>query len=88
MEDIDAVLREIGRVVRREGGIYVAVPDASTITDRIYRWVYHGGGQVNAFRSAGELTSRIGEATGLPLAAVKTLRSPLWFLERRNLLPP
>ncbi len=37
VEGLDAVLREIGRVVRRDGSL------SSTLTDRIYRWVYHGG---------------------------------------------
>src|ERR1700683_1126670 len=59
-------IAEIGRVVRRDGCLYVAVPDASTLSDRLYRWIFHGGGHVNPFRSAPELARIISESTGLP----------------------
>src|SRR6185437_7199800 len=36
-DDLDGALREIGRVVRRHGSLYVAVPDASTHCDKLYR---------------------------------------------------
>src|SRR6516162_1365450 len=31
-ENLDSVLREIGRIVRRDGALFVAVPDAATLT--------------------------------------------------------
>jgi ribosomal protein L40E len=87
MADLTSVLDEIGRVIRRGGRLYVAVPDASTLTDKLYRWVYHGGGHVNPFRSAGQLTLQISHATSLPLAATRALYSSFGFLERRNFHP-
>src|SRR5579871_1132974 len=36
---LEATVRDIGRVVKSNGAIYVAVPDASTFTDRVYRWL-------------------------------------------------
>jgi SAM-dependent methyltransferase len=80
-DNLPDAIGEIGRVVRRDGCLYVAVPDASTVTDRLYRRLFHGGGHVNAFRSAPELARLISESTGLPLVATLTLHSSLVFLQ-------
>jgi SAM-dependent methyltransferase len=80
-------ISEIGRVVRSDGCLYVAVPDASTLTDRLYRWVFHGGGHVNPFRSAPELARIISESTGLPWVATVVLHSSLLFLQRSRFHP-
>src|SRR5215472_7125151 len=43
-------LAEIGRVVRPEGSVFVAVPDASTFSDRLFRWIYRDeSGHINPF---------------------------------------
>jgi SAM-dependent methyltransferase len=81
--DLDAALREIGRVLKPGGSLYAAVPDASTLTDRVYRWLGRGGGHVNAFRSAADVVERVERATGLSHAATRTLCSSLSFLNRR-----
>jgi len=81
---LEATLREIGRVVRREGALYVAVPDAGTLTDRIYRWMARGGGHVNAFRSPADVTAPVERITGLRHRATIPLYSSLSFLNRRN----
>lgn len=58
-------------MVASDGFLFVAVPDASTVTDRLYRWLAGGpapgGGHVNAFTSADETARRIEKAVGLPL---------------------
>jgi SAM-dependent methyltransferase len=82
-EDLDTVLREIGRIVRRDGALFVAVPDAATLTDRIYRWLGRGGGHINPFTNAEQVARRIERATGLPHVATRTLWSSLSFLNRR-----
>ncbi|MGI8744214.1 MAG: class I SAM-dependent methyltransferase [Bryobacteraceae bacterium] len=87
MDQLASVLQEIGRVVRSDGSVYVAVPDGSSLTDRLYRWVYHGGGHVNFFRSAGQISQFISDATGLRLVAMRVLHSSLGFLARRHFLP-
>jgi SAM-dependent methyltransferase len=87
MDALAVVLKEISRVVRRHGSFYVAVPDASTFTDRLYRWIYHGGGHVNAFRSAGELSRLIAATTGLPCVATRVLHTSLSFLHRAHFHP-
>jgi len=87
MERLDAVLAEIARVIRRDGWLYVAVPDASTFSDHLYRWIFHGGGHINPFRSSEELARRIAGATGLQWAATRTLHSSFVFLERSRFQP-
>src|SRR4051812_26475889 len=44
--ELEPAVREIGRVLKPGGALYIAVPDATTITDRIYRWLGRGGGHV------------------------------------------
>ncbi len=82
MDRLPDVLGEAARVIRPDGSLYVAVPDASTLSDRLYRWIYHGGGHVNPFRSASELTDEITRVTRLPLAGARKLHSSFSFLER------
>jgi hypothetical protein len=88
VERLDDVLREIGRVLRPDGALYVAVPDVSTQTDRLYRWLARGGGHVNAFRSPIALAAKVEKATGLPHVATRVLCSSLSFLNRRNAPQP
>lgn len=83
-DDLNAALCEIGRVISPEGSLFVAVPDASTLTDRLYRWLARGGGHVNAFTSGTEIAATIERVTGLPHVATKLLCSSLSFLNRRN----
>jgi SAM-dependent methyltransferase len=87
MTDLASVLAEIGRVVRRAGSLYVAVPDSSTVSDRIYRWVYHGGGHVNPFDSAAELDGRVTKYVGLAPAGHRLLHTSFGFLERNHFHP-
>ena len=82
--DLESSLREIGRVIQPGGSLYVAVPDSSTITDRIYRWLGKGGGHVNPFTSSERLITTIERATGLAHVATRALCTSLSFLNRRN----
>jgi SAM-dependent methyltransferase len=82
--ELASALEEIGRVLKPTGSLYVAVPDATTITDRLYRWLAHGGGHVNHFSSAHELALKIERATGLKHTAARTLCTSFSFLNRRN----
>jgi SAM-dependent methyltransferase len=82
--DLAATLAEMRRVLRPTSTIYIAVPDASTLNDRVYRWLYRGGGHVNAFRDAATLSQRIALATGRPLVAIRVLHASFIFLHRQN----
>ncbi len=86
-DNLSGAISEIGRVLRRDGCLYMSVPDASTFTDRLYRWLFHGGQHVNAFCSAPELGRMIGDATGLPHVATLQLYSSLCFLQRSRFHP-
>jgi SAM-dependent methyltransferase len=87
-DHLDAALAEIGRVIKPGGALFVSVPDASTFTDRLYRWLGRGGGHVNAFTSSEALAARIETATGLKHVASRTLYSSLCFLNRHNAPKP
>ncbi|MEI9972243.1 MAG: hypothetical protein WDO73_09425 [Ignavibacteriota bacterium] len=78
----------MGRVLKRSGVLYVAVPDASTLTDRIYRWLGRGGGHVNPFRSPGEVGDLVTRLSGFPLRSTTVLFSSLCFLNRHNFVAP
>jgi len=80
--DLEASLREIGRVIRKDGQLYIAVPDSSTLTDRIYRWIANGGGHVNPFLSVDDLIARIERACGLRHVATRLLHTSLSFLNK------
>ena len=84
---LGAALREIGRVVRSDGSLYVAVPDASTFSDHLYRWLCRGGGHVNPFRSADALAAEIARVTGLKPAGSRALHSSFEYLNRYRFPP-
>jgi SAM-dependent methyltransferase len=83
--DMHGALREIGRVLKPGGGLYIAVPDATTLTDRIYRWLGRGGGHVNAFRRPEDVIDAVRRDTGLEYRGGYVLYSGLSFLNRRNI---
>jgi Methyltransferase domain len=84
-EDLAGSVSEIDRVLTRDGYLYVAVPDASTFTDRVYRWLGRGGGHVNPFTDAVAVVRMFTEATGLRHAGTRVLCTSLSFLNRRNI---
>ena len=83
-ENLNGALREIGRVIHPTGMLFVSVPDASTLTDKLYRWLARGGGHVNAFTAAADIAAEIERATGLQHVATRVLCSSLSFLNRRT----
>jgi SAM-dependent methyltransferase len=83
VEDLDGCLAEISRVLKPTGSLYVAVPDSTTFSDKLYRWLADGGGHVNPFSSAAELSRKIQQATGLPQSGRRTLCTSLSFLNRK-----
>lgn len=82
-ENLASALAEIRRVIKPGAALYVAVPDATTFCDRLYRWLARGG-HVNAFRSPSQLAAQIQDATGLGHIATRTLCTSLSFLNRHN----
>lgn len=79
VEGLGECLEEIGRVMRATGALYVAVPDASTLSDRVYRWLSHGGGHVNAIQDAGEFAGELERKSRLKLVATRVLHTSFAF---------
>jgi len=83
-EDPGIALSEVKRILDHPAYLYVAVPDASTITDRLYRWLARGGGHVNQFSDVDSLVRLIQERTTLPHVGTRLLFTSLSFMNRRN----
>jgi SAM-dependent methyltransferase len=83
-EDLQRCMNEIRRVIKPQGALFVSVPDASTMTDKLYRWLARGGGHVNAFVAPEQVIRAVEDVTGLTHVATRTLCSSLSFLNRRN----
>jgi SAM-dependent methyltransferase len=82
--ELEPTVRETGRVMRPGGTLYIAVPNAATLTDRIYRWLARGGGHVNPFRKPEEVISLVNRLAGLPHGGTRILYSSLSFLNAHN----
>jgi len=82
--EFEATVREIGRVLRPDGALYVAVPDVTTLTDRIYRWLGRGGGHVNAFRRPEDVIEPVERLAGVRHRGTRPLISGLSFLNAHN----
>jgi SAM-dependent methyltransferase len=81
---LEVALSEIGRVLKPQGALYIAVPDAGTFTDRIYRWLGRGGGHVNPFHSPGEVIAYVERYAGPHHRGYRELASGLSFLNAHN----
>ncbi len=80
-------LQEIGRVLKRTGAVYIAVPDGRTFTDRLYRKVFRNrGGHISLFDSEQALRRDMTWFFGVPHKATRTLYSSFAYLNRRNFL--
>jgi SAM-dependent methyltransferase len=88
MDRLAEAVAEVGRVLKADGTLHVIVPDSTTLTDRIYRWLGRGGGHVNSFRRQGDVISLVESTAGLRCRRCVTLLSSLSFLNARNLTPP
>jgi hypothetical protein len=81
---LELSVQEIGRVIKPTGALFVSIPDCSTITDRLYRWLARGGGHVNQVDDPSGLIRTIESATDLPHCATRLLCTSLSFLNSRN----
>jgi len=87
-EDPARVLREVRLLLREPAYLYIAVPDGSTLADRLYRWLGRGGGHVNQFNDLQALIRLIESETGLRHTATRDLYTSLSFLNRNNMKKP
>jgi SAM-dependent methyltransferase len=80
-QDYRTTLREIRRVLRPTGWLWIAVPNGYGLDDRLYRLVFEGGGHVNRFRFK-DLISEVEQLTGLQVVRTCDLFSSFIFLHR------
>jgi SAM-dependent methyltransferase len=79
--DYRSTLREIRRVLRASGWLWIAVPNGYGFDDRLYRFTFEGGGHVNRFTFK-KLISDVETLTGLRLVQNCALFSSFIFLHR------
>jgi SAM-dependent methyltransferase len=84
--DVAGTVREIRRVLRPEGRLFVSVPDGRSFSDRLYRFLLCGGGHLQRF-SFDSIVSEVESGTGLHLAGWKELSTSYIFLDKRNFVP-
>ena len=82
--NLEGALLELKRVLKPNGMLYAAVPDASTLTDKVYRWLSKGGGHINPFTDAARFAELVSLRTDRPHTATRLLYSSFSFLNRRN----
>jgi SAM-dependent methyltransferase len=78
---LDATLREITRVLKPDGRLYVGVPNGYGLCDAVYRFVFRGGGHVNRF-ARNQLVSLIENSVGVHMARWQKLYSSFIYLRR------
>jgi SAM-dependent methyltransferase len=84
--DARGTILEIRRVLKPDGRLFVTVPDGMSLTDRLYRLLFCGGGHLQMYSFQG-IVSEIESGTGLHLAAWKDLFSSFIFVDKRNFTP-
>ncbi|HVX67359.1 MAG TPA: class I SAM-dependent methyltransferase, partial [Bryobacteraceae bacterium] len=84
--DVPGTIREIRRVLKPEGRLFVSVPDGSSFSDRLYRFLLCGGGHLQRF-SFESVVREIESGTGLHLAGSRDLFTSFIFLDKRNFVP-
>ncbi len=79
------ILQEVGRILKKSGAAFIAVPDARTFSDRLYRKLFRNkGGHVTLFGSERRLVEDAQWFLGQPHVATRTINSSFSFLNRKN----
>ena len=81
---LQASLVEIRRVAAPGARLFASVPDSTTFSDRLYRWLGRGGGHVNPFPNESEFVARVSDATALRHLETRLLHSSYSFLNRNT----
>lgn len=74
-----AALRELDRLVRPGGFLYVAIPRAGSLQDRLFRFALKGGGHIQRYTFAG-FVSMVYQETGFKLAGYAPARGAFTWL--------
>ena len=79
--NLEAVLKELSRVLKPDGRLYVSVPNGYGLCDGIYRYVFEGGDHVNRFTRQA-LIDTVQTRVGVELTAWQKLYSSFAYLAR------
>lgn len=78
--ELPECIGEIARVLKRNGYLWAAVPDGWSLDDRLYRFLFKGGGHLNQF-SFDSFLEAIQGSGELRAASYKRLRSGFVYLK-------
>jgi SAM-dependent methyltransferase len=84
--DVPRVIREIRRVPKPNGRLFVSVPDGRSFGDRLYRLLLCGGGHFQRF-DLESVVCAIESGTGLHLAGWRELFTSYIFVDKRSFVP-
>jgi SAM-dependent methyltransferase len=84
--DAPGTIREIRRVLKPGGRLFVTVPDGGSFSDRLYRLLLCGGGHLQRFRFE-SIVGEIESGAGLHLAGWKELFSSFSYVDKRTFVP-
>jgi SAM-dependent methyltransferase len=82
--ELDSVLSEIGRLLKPGGALFASIPDSSSLTDRLYRWLGKGGGHVNQISDVQAFIRKIESKIHLPHRGTRVLLTSLSFLNSKS----
>jgi SAM-dependent methyltransferase len=83
--DAARVIREIRRVLKPQGRLFVSVPDGRSFSDGLYRLLLCGGGHFQRF-SFDSAVGAIESGTELHLAGWRELFTSFIYVDRRNFM--
>lgn len=78
-EHVEQVLSEIRRILKKDGKLWAAIPDGYSLNDRLYRFLFQGGGHVNRF-SLQPFCQAVKRYTGMHATFGKQLYSGFQYL--------
>jgi SAM-dependent methyltransferase len=81
VENLETTLKEIRRVLKTSGRLFVSVPNGRGLCDQIYRTVFEGGGHVNRFRRE-EVVAMVERSVEVRLVRWTKLYSSFVYLRR------
>jgi SAM-dependent methyltransferase len=78
---VEKTLSEVNRILKPDGRLVISVPNGYGLCDRIYRYVFEGGGHINRFRRE-QAVALIEQHAGVRLASWHKLYSSFAYLFR------